>query len=448
MAASHRPDDEEITRRQVAWADEWRAAAACTDPADRGRAEAAIAGLYETSGRRAPDIRWVPSPRAGVLVWAFAAAWHERVINPWARGDVGNGENRAFNGLADPFGMEPAWTIRLAGRARELVRAATRRRGSHSIVSVEDALGVGGSARRLLATRSVLRTATPVIDAGAKPDAAAVDAASRVLGDAWPTLVLSLGENLARGVFAKALARLATQVLTAPEPRREALQAMQPGQWDGTTPLLASVRDVFGRPLWRPLEGRAQREAAIDNRLELARSAGPWWALDDVAIVSERPLVNRTDDQGRPHAGDGPALAWGDGFEIYAWHGVIVDRSVVMEPERITAAAIDEERNVERRRVLIERFGPERLVREGGAVLIHEDETGRLWRREVDAGEPPWRRRDEPIVLVEVINSTPEPDGTRRTYFLRVPPITLTARQGVAWTFGLGDVDYRPSVES
>ena len=291
-------------------------------------------------------------------------------------------------------------------------------------------------------------TATPVIDAGAKPDAAAVDAASGVLGDAWPTLVLSLGENLARGVFAKALARLATQVLTAPEPRREALQAMQPGQWDGTTPLLASVRDVFGRPLWRPLEGRAQREAAIDHRLEIARSAGPWWALDDIAIVSERPLVNRTDDQGRPHASDGPAIAWGDGFEIYAWHGVIMDRSVVMEPEGITAAAIDEERNVERRRVLIERFGPERLVREGGAMLIHEDETGRLWRRDVDAGEPPWRRRDEPVVLVEVINSTPEPDGTRRTYFLRVPPITQTARQGVAWTFGLGEVEYRPSLES
>ena len=54
-----------------------------------------------------------------------------------------------------------------------------------------------------------------------------------------------------------------------------------------------------------------------------------------------------------------------------------------MAPESITVEAIDAERNIERRRVLIERFGEERLVREGGAKLADEDETGRLWRREM-----------------------------------------------------------------
>jgi len=50
--------------------------------------------------------------------------------------------------------------------------------------------------------------------------------------------------------------------------------------------------------------------------------------------------------------------------------------------------------------------------------------------------------------MVEVRNSTPEPDGSRRTYFLRVPPTMRTAREAVAWTFGLGAVDYRPAVET
>ena len=57
-----------------------------------------------------------------------------------------------------------------------------------------------------------------------------------------------------------------------------------------------------------------------------------------------------------------------------------------------------------------------------------------LWRVEFDG--------DEPLVMVEVVNSTPEPDGPRRTYFLRVPPDTQTAREGVAWTFGLTEEDY------
>jgi hypothetical protein len=102
--------------------------------------------------------------------------------------------------------------------------------------------------------------------------------------------------------------------------------------------------------------------------------------------------------------------------------------------------------------VLIERFGEERLVREGSARLVHEDETGRLWSRVVDWDAfrgAPWRRpTDEPIMMVEVLNSTPEPDGSRKTYFLRVPPTMTTAREAVAWTFGLGTVEYRPAMES
>ena len=138
-------------------------------------------------------------------------------------------------------------------------------------------------------------------------------------------------------------------------------------------------------------------------------------------------------------------MAWSDGFEIYAWHGVVVDRSLVIEPERITIAAIDGERNVERRRVMIERFGVERLIREGGAKLVDEDETGRLWRRDLPLVN--WTR-DEPVVMVEVVNATPEPDGSRKTYFLRVPPNTFWARSAVAWTFGLGSIDYHPTIES
>jgi hypothetical protein len=212
--------------------------------------------------------------------------------------------------------------------------------------------------------------------------------------------------------------------------------------------VLAAIRDVFGDPLWRQSSGRAEREAAIDRRLEIARSTGPWWGLADIAILSERPLVARLDDEGRPHSLDGPALAWGDAFEVYAVHGVVLDPNLIRDPATITVADIDSESNVERRRVLVDLFGPERLVREGGANVVHEDETGRLWRRELDRGGPPWRRRDEPVVLVEVTNSTPEPDGSVRTYFLRVPPDTTTARAGVAWTFGLGAVEYRPAVES
>ncbi len=130
---------------------------------------------------------------------------------------------------------------------------------------------------------------------------------------------------------------------------------------------------------------------------------------------------------------------------LFAWHGVTVDRAVVLQPETITLEAIDTESNVERRRVLVERFGAERLIR--GAELVHEDETGRLWRRGFRNGR--WGSpTDEPLTMLEVVNSTPEPDGSRKTYFLRVPPNMWAARGAVPWTFGLGLGEYAPARES
>ena len=179
---------------------------------------------------------------------------------------------------------------------------------------------------------------------------------------------------------------------------------------------------------------------------ELAQMAGPFVVLPREIVISDRPLLLRLDDAGRVHCDDGPAIAYADGLSAWAWHGVPVDRTTIEEPDAIDIAAIDAEPNAERRRVLIERFGADRLIREGGSKLVHEDETGRLWRRELVAHRG--HRWDEAVWMVEVVNATPEPDGSRRTYFLRVPPTMRTAREAVAWTFGMRTEEYSPAAQT
>jgi hypothetical protein len=49
---------------------------------------------------------------------------------------------------------------------------------------------------------------------------------------------------------------------------------------------------------------------------------------------------------------------------------------------------------------------------------------------------------------VEVTDGTPGPDAAFRRYILRVPPDVRTAREGVAWTFGVDSGDYRPLIET
>ncbi|MFD1661703.1 DUF6745 domain-containing protein [Streptomyces caeni] len=178
----------------------------------------------------------------------------------------------------------------------------------------------------------------------------------------------------------------------------------------------------------------------LDGLAQVCRSAGWWWPFEKVAVVCERPVALHRDEAGRLDRGDGPALAFPDGFALYAWRGMPVPPAFLAALPSLTPERIRAEENAELRRVMLEYYGYDRYLSDSGARPVHRDETGTLWRIELPG--------DEPAVMVEVLNSTPEPDGTHRTYWLRVPPTTREAREGVAWTFGLHPEAYAPVRET
>ncbi|MZF54448.1 hypothetical protein GTX53_11440 [Streptomyces sp. SID5594] len=180
-------------------------------------------------------------------------------------------------------------------------------------------------------------------------------------------------------------------------------------------------------------DGRGDR---LTGLAEVARNTGWWWPYERAVVISERPEVLHRDEAGRLDHGAGPALAYRDGFALYAWRGMPVPADFLAELASLTPQRIREEENAELRRVMLEFYGYDRYLTESGAEPVHRDETGILWRIALDG--------DEDVVMVEVVNSTPEPDGTHRTYWLRVPPATRTAKDGVAWTFGLDGAAYAP----
>jgi hypothetical protein len=444
-----RIDQERAKELVTTYGAEWFANIRSTEQADRPRAEAAIRALYLGSGRPAPRFHWVPSPEAGVIAAGFTAQSQKWIRGENTRGDIGSGARRPWHAMAMPFDIDVTWRARLHGRVDDrIARWSLGRANGRDTVRAFGVEGVSRLQGQLVSAAQRRATSrVPADRSSPSLNASLVDeTASRLLGGLWTSIVDATGLELSRELFVKALERATEDTIRAAAQSRDAGQAMQAGQFDVETPLLAAVRDCFGEPLWRG-QGRGERTASIDARLEIARSAGPWWALEGVAVVSERPLSFAVDDRGRIHSDGGPAIAWPDGFEMWAVHGVRVEPSIVTNPERITIAMIDAEQNAEVRRVLVEQFGAERLVREGKARLIHEDETGKLWRREMAADPYRWPR-EEPVVFVEVLNSTPEPDGNRKTYFLRVPPNMSTAREAVAWTFGLLPGTYQPAVET
>ena len=128
-----------------------------------------------------------------------------------------------------------------------------------------------------------------------------------------------------------------------------------------------------------------------------------------------------------------------DGWSAYAWKGVLVPSWIIERPELVTVRAIAAAQDPQIRRCMIDVLTPERFIADGGAYRVAQDETGVLWRQ---------RWRWEAWAAVEVVNGTPEPDGTYKHYFLQVPANMRSAREAVAWTYGLPEQRYKPSVRT
>lgn len=128
-----------------------------------------------------------------------------------------------------------------------------------------------------------------------------------------------------------------------------------------------------------------------------------------------------------------------NGVEI-RWQGVRIEERILCRPETIQVEEILSESNAERRRVLVDRFGVARFMREANAEILDSDSDPggprQLLRLEM--------KEDEPLVTMSCFCPS-----TKRQYFLRVPPTTSTCRQAAAWIAGFDNPDdYRPLIET
>ncbi len=220
--------------------------------------------------------------------------------------------------------------------------------------------------------------------------------------------------------------------------------------WGGA--FTSFFREVCGLELKGDLWDRARAYEATTE------SACWWWPHRRFVMVCERPaaihreLTDPSRERGwgshRLHNDSGPAVVWPDGWGVWSLHGVRVTRQIVEAPETLTPAQILGEENTEVRRVMIDRFGADRLLREADAQLldrVHKPPfpglvDAELWRLELDD--------DEPLVFVKCMNSSLELDGSVKPYWLRVDPACRTAHEALAWTWDMPADEYVPVAES
>ena len=122
------------------------------------------------------------------------------------------------------------------------------------------------------------------------------------------------------------------------------------------------------------------------------------------------------------------------------WRGVMVNERIAFHPETITAQQVLEERNAERRRVMLERLGYEQFMTQAQAQVLHQDQDAGGERRLLHVP----LEDDEPLVCLEV-----RCPSTGRHYLIRVPPTISHCHQAAAWIAGFDHPeDYAPLVET
>jgi len=377
------------------WRDRWIKIGLCTEPADRARAEAALTAAYRHAKLKPPRFVWCGSP----LSMALTRAVVDKILADKKIGaSVGDS-------VRDSVGAS-VWDS-----VRDSVRASVWDSVGDSVwASVWDSVraSVGDSVRD-----SVWDSVRDSVG-----DSVRASVRDSVRASVWASVVASVGDSVGDSGY---------------------------GQHDANW---LAFYDFF-----RHL-GLRKETAALEPLTELAQAANWFLPHRGICWVSERHSVVMQDERARLHCLTGPAVKYPDGFAIYAVHGVKVPRWIIDQPETINVKSIDGEANAEIRRVMVDRYGLARYIRDSGAKVIdHEEGIGTLYRKD--------EADDSPIMMVEVVNSTPEPDGSFKRYMLDVSGAgerliddrpsrkgKQTARAAVAATFGLRASQYMPAVET
>ena len=200
--------------------------------------------------------------------------------------------------------------------------------------------------------------------------------------------------------------RIRAKLSAATEQARDYLRQSPPGRLADLRNAIAQIRHPLNigrrqRSLWNhaeyPMDGEHDDLTGIAfvdffatrQQLEGAKPLKPWisviascngiWYRKGAIILMDTPEVLRTDEQGRLHCEDGPALRYRDGVQYHFLRGIRVsEKYVFAKPDQISLADILEERNGEVRLTLINKIGFTRLLGTVRHWTISEANENRL----------------------------------------------------------------------
>ena len=408
---------------------EWLTTGLNTDPCDRQATEKAIKGIYEWCGQKAPEkFIWMDSPLGcQIFLNLFKNCSKTKIeeTDMWAN----LGDNLAAN-LGDKLWAH-LWDNLAVNLAAHLEDNLAANLGDNLAANLGDKLwaNLGANLRDNLAVNLRDNLAVNLRDNLAVNLAAHLEDNLAVnLGDNLAVnLQANLGANLGAKLWANLGAKLGDKLKN--NIKKLDLEYFNIKSWffGGSLFSYWVAWITFAKEIGLKYPDKQQK--GLNLMATLCKSSFWWYPFKGFCVCSEKPkFIFR--ENGRFHNVTGAAIEFRDGYKLWSIDGMTVTEQIVMMPETLTIQQIEDETNVEIRRIMIQRFGEEKYLIETKAVCI--DFSAGLGLQ----GSAPRAL----YVLPKGEKILFGTDGsTKRPYFMRVPTEAKTCSEAHRMISGLDD---------
>ena len=197
------------------------------------------------------------------------------------------------------------------------------------------------------------------------------------------------------------------------------------GGWWGPPSYVSFFTEVCGLDLGEDMNERAEAYSKV------CQSVNYIWPNRDFILVCDRPKHIHRDEKGRLHSLSEKAIEYKDGWGLFMINGVrfMEEEWCKFTSGNMEAIDIMNEKNQDKKRVMIMNYGNEKLIKELKAKELsrERDAVGFdmvLWKIE--------RKNEEPMVFYEGVDNS-----KNEKVYLRLPPEFETRRpiEAKLWTF-------------
>lgn len=150
--------------------------------------------------------------------------------------------------------------------------------------------------------------------------------------------------------------------------------------WAANESYLTAFRDIIGIKIPQHEKYHYWEQAAIHGGFRVMH--------EKFCMVSDFPVLIKTDNGNLPHCEDGPTHKWRDGWSLYHWHGTVVPEEWVINRESLTLKVAFSQEDIGKKNAAFQMIGYANILAQlnDGSTKVKGPKLNKLINAMLDGG--------------------------------------------------------------